>query len=68
MTNVHLHDVMQIGISKMEPKVNFLMEQGWPKFHSNRIGLGYFCCIMFSFVLVMVDIFECFGHRNTLYL
>jgi hypothetical protein len=25
--NVYLHDVMQIGISKMEPNVNSLVEQ-----------------------------------------
>jgi hypothetical protein len=38
--------------------------KGRPKFHINKVSLGYFI-VMFSFVLVTVEIFECSGPRST---
>jgi hypothetical protein len=35
-----------------------------PKFHVNDVSLGSFI-VMFSFVLVTVEIFECSGPRST---
>jgi hypothetical protein len=43
ISNEHLHDMMQTGISNMEPNVNFVMEQ-MPKFHINKVSLGCFYC------------------------
>jgi hypothetical protein len=40
ITDVHLNDVVQIGISKMEPNGNFLVEKGRVKFHINKVSWG----------------------------
>jgi hypothetical protein len=43
-TYVHLHDVMQIGISEMESNVIFLVEQSQAQVYINTVSLGYFYC------------------------
>jgi hypothetical protein len=43
-TDMHLHDVMQIGISHTEPNVILLQSKGRPKFHISKVNLGYFYC------------------------
>jgi hypothetical protein len=44
-----------------------LQSKGRPKSYINKASLGCFI-VMFSFVLVMVEIFECSSPRSTLYL
>jgi hypothetical protein len=46
ITDVHLHDVMQICISKMEPNVNSLAEQRQAQFSWEKESLGYSNCIV----------------------
>jgi hypothetical protein len=43
ITSVHLHDMMRSGTSKTENK-HSLAEQRRPKFHINKVTLGYFYC------------------------
>lgn len=54
------HEVTQIGISKSQPDVNSPAEQ-----RQAQGKLGYFI-VVFSFVLVMVEIFKHSGPRKTL--
>jgi hypothetical protein len=45
ITDMHLHVMMWIGISEMELNVLILFRsKGRPKFHINKVRLGYFCC------------------------
>jgi hypothetical protein len=45
-----------------------LRGKGSPKFHINKVILGKSIIVILSFVLVTLEIFECFGPRTMLYL
>jgi hypothetical protein len=44
ITDVHLYDVMWIGIKKWNQMLILLQSKGRPKFHINKVSLSYFYC------------------------